>query len=168
MAAKKRLLTWFWAFSALTTVFIACGSSVPSRPAALDPSNPDGPESPRMTSREKPSAPMALASAANADVAAPAASTTPTPQDSHHPQQSGTAGSTAKADAGAPSAPSSSDTQAVYTCPMHPEVTSDRPGNCPKCGMKLVLKAKAVAPQAAAPAHGTMAGTTPAPAAASK
>jgi Cu+-exporting ATPase len=24
-----------------------------------------------------------------------------------------------------------------YTCPMHPEVTSDRPGPCPKCGMAL-------------------------------
>ena len=23
---------------------------------------------------------------------------------------------------------------------MHPEVTSDKPGNCPKCGMKLQLK----------------------------
>jgi len=27
----------------------------------------------------------------------------------------------------------------VYTCTMHPEVRSDKPGNCPKCGMKLVL-----------------------------
>jgi len=26
-----------------------------------------------------------------------------------------------------------------YTCPMHPEVITDHPGNCPKCGMKLVL-----------------------------
>ena len=26
---------------------------------------------------------------------------------------------------------------AVYTCPMHPEVRSDRPGSCPKCGMAL-------------------------------
>src|SRR6266700_932941 len=26
-----------------------------------------------------------------------------------------------------------------YTCPMHPEVVMDHPGNCPKCGMKLVL-----------------------------
>ena len=26
----------------------------------------------------------------------------------------------------------------VYTCPMHPEVRSDAPGTCPKCGMKLV------------------------------
>ncbi|MBI2252428.1 MAG: efflux RND transporter periplasmic adaptor subunit [Armatimonadetes bacterium] len=28
----------------------------------------------------------------------------------------------------------------LYTCPMHPEVISSKPGNCPKCGMKLVLK----------------------------
>lgn len=27
-----------------------------------------------------------------------------------------------------------------YTCPMHPEVHENKPGNCPKCGMKLVLK----------------------------
>lgn len=26
----------------------------------------------------------------------------------------------------------------TYTCPMHPEVISDKPGNCPKCGMTLV------------------------------
>jgi CopA family copper-resistance protein len=25
-----------------------------------------------------------------------------------------------------------------YTCPMHPEIHSPKPGNCPKCGMKLV------------------------------
>ncbi len=27
-----------------------------------------------------------------------------------------------------------------YTCPMHPEVISDKPGDCPKCGMALVEK----------------------------
>jgi hypothetical protein len=27
-----------------------------------------------------------------------------------------------------------------YTCTMHPEVISDKPGNCPKCGMTLVEK----------------------------
>jgi hypothetical protein len=25
----------------------------------------------------------------------------------------------------------------LYTCPMHPEIRSDRPGNCPKCGITL-------------------------------
>ena len=28
----------------------------------------------------------------------------------------------------------------LYVCPMHPEVTSDKPGKCPKCGMTLVKK----------------------------
>ncbi|HNE82519.1 MAG TPA: efflux RND transporter periplasmic adaptor subunit [bacterium] len=31
-------------------------------------------------------------------------------------------------------------TGSIYTCPMHPEVTSDKPGDCPKCGMHLELK----------------------------
>lgn len=30
--------------------------------------------------------------------------------------------------------------KASYTCPMHPEVTSDKPTQCPKCGMDLELK----------------------------
>ena len=29
--------------------------------------------------------------------------------------------------------------QAKYTCPMHPDQTSDKPGTCPKCGTVLVL-----------------------------
>jgi FtsP/CotA-like multicopper oxidase with cupredoxin domain len=29
----------------------------------------------------------------------------------------------------------------TYACPMHPEVTSDQPGRCPKCGMKLLATA---------------------------
>jgi P-type Cu+ transporter len=28
----------------------------------------------------------------------------------------------------------------IYTCPMHPEVQQDHPGNCPKCGMTLELR----------------------------
>ena len=31
-------------------------------------------------------------------------------------------------------------TKTMYTCPMHPDVTSDKPGKCPKCGMALVAK----------------------------
>jgi len=41
----------------------------------------------------------------------------------------------------------------IYTCPMHPEIQSKKPGNCPKCGMKLVVqKKKSVQPKKAAPA----------------
>ncbi|MFZ4928684.1 multicopper oxidase domain-containing protein [Chryseobacterium sp. Mn2064] len=28
--------------------------------------------------------------------------------------------------------------QKTYTCPMHPEIISNKPGKCPKCGMELV------------------------------
>ena len=34
----------------------------------------------------------------------------------------------------------SDTTKTVYTCPMHPEVTSDKSGQCPQCGMDLQAK----------------------------
>ncbi|MBE0474143.1 heavy metal translocating P-type ATPase [Rhodoferax sp.] len=36
-----------------------------------------------------------------------------------------------------PAAQVSGPAGAIYTCPMHPEVRQDHPGNCPKCGMTL-------------------------------
>lgn len=36
---------------------------------------------------------------------------------------------------------------ATYTCVMHPEIHSPKPGNCPKCGMKLVKEKFKVVPQ---------------------
>lgn len=32
------------------------------------------------------------------------------------------------------------NTSLVYTCSMHPEVISDKPGKCPKCGMELIVQ----------------------------
>lgn len=32
--------------------------------------------------------------------------------------------------------------QTTYTCPMHPEVTSQKPGKCPKCNMDLSASKK--------------------------
>jgi hypothetical protein len=55
------------------------------------------------------------------------------------------AGSKAAADSSA-TTPTTKDTAMpkqtadVYTCKMHPEVISDKPGKCPKCGMDLVKK----------------------------
>ncbi|MEP6971306.1 MAG: heavy metal-binding domain-containing protein, partial [Betaproteobacteria bacterium] len=37
----------------------------------------------------------------------------------------------------APAPPDAADAGAIYTCPMHPEIRQDHPGNCPKCGMTL-------------------------------
>jgi membrane fusion protein, copper/silver efflux system len=45
--------------------------------------------------------------------------------------------------------------QVEYRCPMHPEVVSTRPGDCPVCGMKLVAKQHASA--AKEPTHATQA-----------
>lgn len=48
-------------------------------------------------------------------------------------------GSPTRADSAAangPARPTESEA-ALYSCPMHPEVTSRDPGKCPKCGMAL-------------------------------
>jgi protein SCO1/2 len=46
---------------------------------------------------------------------------------------------------------------ALYTCPMHPSVESEKPGTCPKCKMDLRPSREgqaATAPRAGAPLHG--------------
>src|SRR5688572_16843114 len=40
--------------------------------------------------------------------------------------------------AGGPALPATAP--AAYSCPHHPEVVSDQPGNCPKCDMALTPK----------------------------
>ena len=38
------------------------------------------------------------------------------------------------------------EVKATYTCPMHPDVRSDKPGKCPKCGMDLKMMAQGEKP----------------------
>jgi RND family efflux transporter MFP subunit len=46
--------------------------------------------------------------------------------------------------------PATSQKVQKYHCPMHPEYISDKPGDCPICGMKLVPMESAVSPDTAA------------------
>jgi FtsP/CotA-like multicopper oxidase with cupredoxin domain len=44
--------------------------------------------------------------------------------------------------------------QSIYTCSMHPEIQSSKPGVCPKCGMTLIKqKSKAKIPARTTPAY---------------
>ncbi len=43
----------------------------------------------------------------------------------------------ARAQGVAPTTPVSAEASTIYTCPMHPEIRQDHPGDCPKCGMAL-------------------------------
>jgi FtsP/CotA-like multicopper oxidase with cupredoxin domain len=53
-----------------------------------------------------------------------------------------------------PTAPQPGTGPTVYACPMHPDVTSDQQGRCPKCGMKLLATAAPSAPTTyACPMH---------------
>jgi uncharacterized protein with PIN domain len=50
------------------------------------------------------------------------------------------------------------DQDNLYTCPMHPEVMSDKPGPCPKCGTDLVPKKAEILQKGVAPdSHNSMA-----------
>jgi membrane fusion protein, copper/silver efflux system len=52
----------------------------------------------------------------------------------------------------------------LYTCPMHPQIVRDRPGECPICAMALVPKQAAApggGPGAASPSDGGVAGLAP-------
>ena len=42
-------------------------------------------------------------------------------------------------------------TSAKYHCPMHPTYVSDKPGDCPICGMDLVLESSLTGPKGAVP-----------------
>jgi hypothetical protein len=95
----------------------ACTAQLRPVPVRLDAANPDSPEG----------APL-RASTTLAAEPAPGKREVP-------PKPDSTEGS------GQPAAGRGDTSEdAVYTCPMHPEVERSEPGRCPKCGMDLVPK----------------------------
>ena len=63
----------------------------------------------------------------------PSVKTTPAEEKTEEGQKSGKVEDSSKS-------VSPSGMVTIYTCPMHPEVILDKPGNCPICGMKLIKK----------------------------
>jgi FtsP/CotA-like multicopper oxidase with cupredoxin domain len=61
----------------------------------------------------------------------------------------------AEMDLGTPEGP------VVYACPMHPEVVSEEPGCCPKCGMTLLATAAPSETTYACPMHPEVTGDAP-------
>ena len=145
------------------TVLLLAGCA--AKPAAMSiaadhPANPNAPEAPLpMSSRaqsdqatsESPAASTASASASmpagHQHMGHPMAATDHDMGAMHHDMtMEHPTPSTQPGENVSPSAPRATPTtvpattQAAtkYTCTMHPEVISDKPGNCPKCGMKLV------------------------------
>jgi hypothetical protein len=63
--------------------------------------------------------------------ASPNAEESPTPTETKKPEHGAH---------GHDSSDHTTEHDALYTCPMHADVTSKTPGNCPKCGMTLRQK----------------------------
>jgi len=63
-----------------------------------------------------------------------------TPDQPNQSNQSNQQNADHQHDHGEPASPTLADrvTGKEYTCPMHPQIVRDQPGNCPICGMELV------------------------------
>ena len=118
-----------WMMAALLAMAPACATEPPPRPAQIDPANPASPESRPLEVSQSPPAPEEEAHATKTP-----SSPAPNVADEHATHQSlGVASSGAHSTAQQEVAP-------IYQCPMHPEVVSEKPGVCPKCGMRLERK----------------------------
>jgi hypothetical protein len=116
---------------AAAALLVGCGA-VEERPLANDhPANPEAAEAP-LPPRSK------TLDLASADPFPTAPAREPEVPYAGHAPAHGAHGHEAPA-ATTPTASGAAGAAAVYTCPMDPEVISDKPGRCPKCGMQLEL-----------------------------
>lgn len=134
--ARGRLRTWAALLGAL--VLSACAASTPPpRFSPVSPADANGPES-------TVPAPKPMLTGDGELAERPESTQEPAPggmpgMEHHHqpPGLTGTEGGQME-HAAKDTAP---ETEATYTCTMHPQVSSKTPGKCPICGMTLVQKA---------------------------
>ncbi len=138
-------------FAAIAAFAFGCASYEPEPLPPDHPANPEAPESPA----PPPSKTLDVA-AADPIPKVEAATLPHAGHGGHEGHGAATAspapGHEAHGGATPPEAPAPSEAKVASTCPMHPEVASEKPGSCPKCGMDLVPAAKPSEPPAAAPA----------------
>lgn len=107
------------ASAALTALFLTgcAGTTPPPRFAAVSPADGEVPEA-----TTPPPAPALMGEPDTSSPEPAAAAAMPTSGHEGH------------------SMPAQNPAEAVYSCPMHPEVKQASPGSCPKCGMTLVKR----------------------------
>jgi hypothetical protein len=116
------------------SVLVGCAADTGNE--VLPAIHPASPHAPQAQAPVGPSETLAISSAD--PLAAPGTPPAAAAADGHDSH----AGHGAAAAATRPSADSASQGD-VYTCPHHPEVVSNHPGECPKCHMKLRKQAAA-------------------------
>ena len=116
------------------SVFVGCAADAGNQ--ALPATHPASPQAPQAQAPHAPGETLAVSSAD--PLAAPGTQRTAATADGHDSH----AGHGAAAPATRPSADPAVQGD-VYTCPHHPEVVSNQPGECPKCHMKLRKQAAA-------------------------
>jgi hypothetical protein len=123
----NKLITAILLLAALTAVSVWTVGCAPqaepgATPSATVPTPPPPPPAPEV--------------APPANATAPPAATVPPPKPAEAPKHRAAPAKPTSTSAPKPAAKAA----VIWTCPMHPEVQSDKPGKCPKCGMPLVQK----------------------------
>ena len=113
----------------LIPLLVGCGTGIQIEPVAANhPASSDAFEAP-------PASPSMMLRQESQDRARTDSSEPSAPGHSHEGMQPRSGGEKT-----ADTASGESNAGMAYTCSMHPEVIQAQPGNCPKCGMDLVVQ----------------------------